>query len=235
MTLDERVLAEAVAAHARLLAAERDLERARADFHHEVRRLHAAGGSLREIGERFGISHQRVHQVVDFAETTRGRGKGALLLERIKDRVRDWSGFTRFTAEARAVVVRAEAEAVELGHGRVGTEHLVLGILAAPRAEPGAQVLRRLGVERERVRDEVVRRIGTGDEPRRSGSLPLTPRTKKALERALREAVDRGDHHVGTEHVLLGAVADPSGVAARVLRDLGAEPARVRAEVERLT
>src|SRR3712207_253920 len=116
MTLDRAVLPEVEAAQKRLLDAETELERARVDYHHELRRLYAAGGSLREIAERFGLSHQRVHQIVDLGDAGR-KGKGAALLERMKGRVRDWGSFTRFTQDARAVVMRAQEEAKELGHG----------------------------------------------------------------------------------------------------------------------
>src|SRR4051812_35096949 len=70
MTIDEAALAEARAARERLLDLQRDAERARVDYHHEIRRLHAAGGSLREIADALGLSHQRVHQIVDAEEST---------------------------------------------------------------------------------------------------------------------------------------------------------------------
>ena len=234
MALDDGMLPAADAARDRVLAAEHALERARADFHHEIRRLHAAGGSMREIGERFGMSHQRVHQIVDMAGDAGRKGRGTMLLDRIKGRVRDWGGFTRFTRTAREVVTRAEEEAAHLGHSWVGTEHLLLGILRAPKDDPAARALSGLGVELEAAREEVLRHVGTGDREQERRTLRFTPRTKRALEIALREADERRHDRIGTEHVLLGLTREPSGLATRILRDLGAAPGHVRAEVERI-
>lgn len=234
MTLEEAVLPDVEAAQRRLLEAEHQVDRARVDFHHELRRLYAAGGSLREIAERFGVSHQRVHQIVDVAGDGGRKGKRSLLLERIKGRVRDWGGFTRFTQDARAVVVLAHEEASDLGHCEVGTEHLLLGVLRGSDGELAARALREMGIEIETARAEVVRHLGTGDRVPTGGSVPFTPRAKKVLELSLREALALRHDYVGTEHILLGLVAESSGLAARVLGDLGAEPAQVRAAIERL-
>lgn len=234
MPLDKTLLPGVEAAQKRLLEVEREVERARVDFHYELRRMHAAGGSLREIGERFNLSHQRVHQIVDAAGGAGRRGKGSVLLERIKDRVRDWGAFTRFTQDARAVVVRAQEEAGELGHGQVGTEHVLLGLLRGSDAELAARALHGMGVGLEAVRAEVLRHVGTGDAVPRDGSLPFTPRAKKVLELSLREALALQHDYIGTEHILLGLIRESSGLAPRVLRDLGAEPGQVRAEIKRL-
>ena len=203
-------------------------------FPHGIRRLHAAGGSLREIAERFRLSHQRVHQIVDAAADAGQRGRGGALLERIKGRVRDWSGFARFTQDARAVVVRSQEEARALEHGQVGTEHLLLGLLRGTDAELAVRALHGLGIGFEAVRAEIVRHLGAGDAVPEGGSVLFTPRAKKVLELALREALALRHDYIGTEHILLGLVRESSGLAARVLRDLGAEPGQVRAEVRRL-
>ncbi len=202
------------------------------DFHHGLRRLHAAGGSLREIAEHFALSHQRVHQIVDTPGGAGRKGKGIVLLEHIKDRVRDWGGFTRFTKDARAVVERAQEEARDLGHGKVGTEHVLLGLLGAE-DETAARILKGLGVERSAARDEIVRAVGCGDAVPTGRQPPFTPRAKKVLELSLREALALQHDYIGTEHILLGLVRESSGLAARVLRDLGADPGRVRAETKR--
>ena len=232
MTLDDELVPAVEAARERLLEAEHRLDLARVDFHHEIRRLYAAGGSLREIAERFGLSHQRVHQIVDAADGG-GRGRKGMLIDRIKDRVRDWGGFTRFTHDARSVVLRAQEEAARLGHGQVGTEHILLALLEGGDAELAAQVLRRAGITPEAVRGEVVRHLGSGDAAVEAESLRFAPRAKKVLELSLREAVALKDDHIGTEHILLGVLRETSGLAARVLRDLGAEPARLRDDVVR--
>ncbi|CAA9499640.1 MAG: ATP-dependent Clp protease, ATP-binding subunit ClpC [uncultured Solirubrobacteraceae bacterium] len=234
MMLDDQLLPSVDAARERVLEAEHQLDLARVDFHHELRRLYAAGGSLREIAERFQLSHQRVHQIVDAAAGDTKPRKG-MLLDRIKDRVRDWGGFTRFTQDARAVVVRAQEEAGRLGHGRIGTEHVLLGLLLGDDSEPAAHALNASGVTLEAVRAEVVRHVGSGDEATDPEALRFTPRAKKVLELSLREAINLKDDHIGTEHILLGILRESSGLAARVLSDLGADPARLRSEVERRT
>jgi len=233
MALDESLVESTEKARTRLLDLEHEAERARVDFQHGIRRLHAAGGSLREIAERFALSHQRVHQIVDTAASG-GRKvivKGALALEAIRGRVRDWGPFTQFTKQARTVVVRAEEEAKELGHGQVGTEHLLLGVLRAE-GETAAQILKRLGVELEPTRAGIVRSVGSGDCVKAGKPLPFTPRAKRVLEHSLREALDLQHSSIGTEHILLGLVRERSGLAARVLRDLGADAERVREETK---
>jgi hypothetical protein len=231
MALDESLVESTEKARERLLDLEHEAERARVDFHHGLRRLHAAGGSLREIADRFALSHQRVHQIVDTAASGGQRGSGTVVLEAIKDRVRDWGPFTRFTKEARTVVLRAQEEAKELGHGKVGTEHLLLGLLLGEE-ETAARVLETLGVELEPTRAGIVSALGTGDCLKAGKTLPFTPRAKRVLEHSLREALDLQHNHIGTEHILLGLVRDRSGLAARLLRDLGADAERVREETK---
>ena len=140
-----------------------------------------------------------------------------------------WRVFERFTERARQVVVLAQEEARVLRHTYIGTEHLLLGLL---REEDGiaARVLGALGITLEPVRAEVARIVGPGEEETR-GQIPFTPRAKKVLELALREAQALGHNYIGTEHVLLGLVREDSGVAASILLDLGADAGQVRAEV----
>jgi Clp amino terminal domain, pathogenicity island component len=91
----------------------------------------------------------------------------------------------------------------------------------------GARVLESLAVTLEDVRAQVARIIGWGDELK-TGQIPFTPRAKKVLELALREAVSLGHNHIGTEHILLGIVRENEGVAAQILLDLGADAEKVR-------
>lgn len=134
--------------------------------------------------------------------------------------------FERFTDLARHVVVLAQGEAGMLGHDYIGTEHLLLGLL---REEEGlaAQVLGELGIRLEAARSEVESIIGRGEAPP-GGHIPFTPRAKKILELALREAIQIGHDYIGTEHILLGLVREGEGVAVQVMRQLGAEPDAVR-------
>ena len=110
--------------------------------------------------------------------------------------------FERFTERARQVVVLAQEEARTLKHNYIGTEHILLGLL---REEEGlaARVLESLDITVERVRAQVVRIVGSGEEVT-SGQIPFTPRAKKVLELALREALSLGHNYIGTEHILLG-------------------------------
>jgi len=229
VTLDEESLRFTETAHERLLELEHETDVARAEFHRGLRRLHAAGGSLREIAEHFGLSHQRVHQIVDTTQRAGKKGKSTMLVELIKGRRTET--FSRFEKDARSVVVRSQHEAAELGHGFIGTEHLLLGILDGPQ-DAAARVLLTLGVDRAKVTEAIVQAVGRGDAAPTDERLPFTARAKKVLQLSLREAAALNQDYIGPEHILLGLVRDSSGLAARILRDLGADPARVRAEIE---
>ena len=127
--------------------------------------------------------------------------------------------FERFTDRARTVVVLAQEEARGLDHNYIGTEHLLLGLLAEGNGV-GAKVLDRAGIRLDDTRAEVVRIIGRSD-PVPVGHIPFTPRAKKALECALREALRLQHNYIGTEHVLLGLLEEGSGVAAQILSAKG--------------
>ena len=126
--------------------------------------------------------------------------------------------FERFTNRARHVVVLAQEEARRLQHNYIGTEHILLGLLG----EPGgiaAQALDRFGMSLAGAREEVKAVVGTGNKTI-SGHIPFTPRAKKTLELALREALQlRHNNYIGTEHILLGLIREGDGVAAKILKD----------------
>src|SRR6187551_1720919 len=140
--------------------------------------------------------------------------------------------FERFTERARQVVVLAQEEVRILKHNYIGTEHILLGLL---REEEGlaARVLESLDITVKRVRAQVVRIVGSGEEVT-SGQIPFTPRAKKVLELALREALSLGHNYIGTEHILLGLVRENEGVAARILLDFDADSDKIRNEVIRM-
>jgi ATP-dependent Clp protease ATP-binding subunit ClpA len=140
--------------------------------------------------------------------------------------------FTRFTDQARQVVVLAQDEARALKHDYIGTEHILLGLL---REKEGlaARVLESLDITLEAAQAQVARIVGWGDEAS-GGQLPFTPRAKKVLELALREALSLGHTYIGTEHILLGLVRENAGVAARILLDFDADSEKVRDEVVRM-
>ena len=140
--------------------------------------------------------------------------------------------FERFTERARRVVVLAQEEARTLDHGYIGTEHLLLGLIREGEGV-AARALESLGISLEAVREQVGEIIGRGQQPP-PGHIPFTPRAKKVLELALREAQQLGHGYIGTEHLLLGLIREGSGVAAQVLVRLGADLSRARLQVVRL-
>jgi ATP-dependent Clp protease ATP-binding subunit ClpC len=137
--------------------------------------------------------------------------------------------FERFTDEARRVVVLAQEEARALGHGYIGTEHILLGLLSEGEGL-AARALGALEITLDAAREQITEMIGEGTgQP--SGHIPFTPRTKKVLELSLREAQRLGDSYIGTEHILLGVAREGEGVGAKVLDRLGASTDRVQAQV----
>jgi ATP-dependent Clp protease ATP-binding subunit ClpC len=138
--------------------------------------------------------------------------------------------FELFTERARQVVVLAQVEARALDHDYIGTEHLVIGVLAEEHGI-GARALASLEIGLADVRARVVEIVGTGSEPSPS-QLPFTPRAKRVLELAVREALSRDHRSIGTEHILLALVREHEGVAAIVLRELGGDAEAVRGTVD---
>lgn len=137
--------------------------------------------------------------------------------------------FERFTNRARRVVVLAQEEARDRKHHHVGTEHLLLGLIAEG-GGVGARTLRDLGADTETVRSRVLDMIGPAGEPP-DQHIPFTPRAKKVMELSLTEALKLGHNYIGTEHLLLGMVAEGEGIAAHVLADLGITGGDARSRV----
>jgi ATP-dependent Clp protease ATP-binding subunit ClpC len=137
--------------------------------------------------------------------------------------------FSRFTERAQKVVVLSQEEARRLGHNVVGTEHILLGLVAEGEGV-AARALQALGIGLEQVRVEVENVIGRGDGTP-VGQIGFTPRTKRVLELAFGEARQLGHTYVGTEHILLGLIREGEGVAAQVLKNLGADQDKVRSQV----
>lgn len=137
--------------------------------------------------------------------------------------------FEGFTDRARRVVVLAQEEARELGHGSVGPEHVLLGLLAVGQGV-AAVALESLGISLRETRERVGEIAGRGQDPP-AGTVPFTPAARQLPEGALREAQRLGHDYVGTEHLLLALPCEGDGVAARVLAAQGADHARVRERV----
>jgi FolB domain-containing protein len=138
----------------------------------------------------------------------------------------------RFTERACKVVVQAQEEARHFKHNYIGTEHLLLGLLQEDKGG-AARVLNSLNIALDEVREQVESIVGYGREITVSRP-PFTPRSKKVLDLALREAWQLGYSYIDTEHILLGLVREPEGVAARVLSKLGVDSDKVRREVVRM-
>jgi ATP-dependent Clp protease ATP-binding subunit ClpA len=132
--------------------------------------------------------------------------------------------FERFTAHARRAVVTAQEEARELNHNYIGTEHILLALLRRPDGLPNEEdgaapaILEEFGMSRDGVRKEVIAKVGLGKGKAKTGHIPFTPRAKKVLELALREALQLHHNYIGTEHLLLGLIREDEGVAVQIMR-----------------
>jgi len=140
--------------------------------------------------------------------------------------------FERFTDRGRRVLVLAQEEARLLGHGFIGTEHILLGLIHEGDGV-GAKALESVGISLDAVRAAVAEVVGSSGQSS-IGSPPFTPRAKKVLELSLREALQLGHSYIGTEHLLLGLLREGEGVAVTVLVSLGADLSRVRQTVIQL-
>ena len=138
--------------------------------------------------------------------------------------------FNRFTNRARQVVILARNEADRFNHNYVGTEHLLLGLIKLGQGV-AVNVLKKMGIDFEIVRDEVSKAVTPGPETKTVGEIPLTPGAKKVIEYAWEDAQKLGHNYVGTEHLLLGLLREEEGVAARILANLGVDVNKVREEI----
>ncbi len=136
---------------------------------------------------------------------------------------------SQFTQRAQAALKLAQESSAQLGHGYVGSEHLLLGLLKEGQGV-AAKVLTRAGLTGDSVQSSIARLVGVGA-PGGAPSQGLTPRCKKIIELALTEAHRLGHHYVGTEHLLLGLLREGDGVAARVLTGNGLDLRRLYSEV----
>ena len=232
MTLDETILGEAKELRGALVDLETQTAHARVDYHAAIKKLHAEGGSLREIAEALDLSHQRVHQIVDGPVAMPGPGpfiRGRWKHGRHRGghgpgRGRRREFIARFDDAAREVMVGAQKEADSLKHGYLGTEHLMLAL-----AKRGIE-----DVFYDAARKQVIERVGEGDEQWIAGlPRPFTPRAKRVLETALNDAVDAGREQFGPDDILLALVSDSRGVGGEVLRDLGVTPEQLRGQPAR--
>ena len=135
-----------------------------------------------------------------------------------------------FTPRAQQVLALARKEADRFNHNYVGTEHLLLGLIKLGQGV-AVNVLQKMGLDLETVRMEVEKQVGSGPETKMVGNVPYTPRVKKVLALAGKEAKALNHSYVGTEHILLGLLREGEGVAARVLKSLELDIERTRNEI----
>lgn len=253
MTLNSEALEAAKRSRDALMDLEHQAERARVDYHHAIRRLQVEGGSLREIAEALGMSHQRVHQIVE------PRGPGAHgpgprrpgahgpgprgprpahhggepdrpAFARLRRRMQRLVAFERFAGAARGAVLAAIESAENLGHSRVGSEHLLIGVAAGAPDDRAVTALAAAGITPARVVEAVADRLVAGP-PGPGRRRPFTPAARRVLEAALAHAHARHDDHVDAGHVLHALMRD-DGDAAAIVRALGADPRGVAASLE---
>ncbi|MFL6243758.1 MAG: Clp protease N-terminal domain-containing protein [Acidimicrobiia bacterium] len=186
---------------------------------HFVEAARQAGRSWAEIGAALGVTKQGAQQ--RFVDRDAGTPAAA------DDRL------VRYTSRARASVVRAREEALEMGHNYVGTEHLLLGVLGDP-AAISVRVVAELGVAIDAVRKAVMEAaVPRSPYGAVAADLPFTPRARRVLDLTRGESLRLGHNYVGTEHLLLALVAEQDGIGGRVLREHGVDVDRARAEVIR--
>src|SRR3989441_5918462 len=135
-----------------------------------------------------------------------------------------------FTPRAQQVLALARKEADRFNHNYVGTEHLLLGLIKLGQGV-AVNALQKMGLDLEAVRMEVEKQIGTGPETKMVGNIPYTPRVKKVLALAQKEAKQLNHNYVGTEHILLGLLREGEGQAARILKALDVDIEKCRNEI----
>ncbi|HZR51663.1 MAG TPA: Clp protease N-terminal domain-containing protein [Streptosporangiaceae bacterium] len=139
--------------------------------------------------------------------------------------------FERFSDQARRVVVLSAEQARDLSHDYIGTEHLLLGLIAEGQG-PAAQVLTSMGVTVDGVRGQIEAKIGRGKRDP-IGHIPFTPRAKKVLQLSFPEAMQLGQSQVGTGHILLAMLTEGSGLASEILAERSAPATTIRELINR--
>lgn len=135
-----------------------------------------------------------------------------------------------FTPRAQRVLHLARKEAEQFNHNYVGTEHILLGLVALG-SGVAVSALQSLGIDLQGLRMEVEKAVGVGGDTKMTGNIPFTPRAKKVLALATSEARSLSHSYVGTEHILLGLLREGEGIAARVLENMGVDLDEAREEI----
>jgi hypothetical protein len=181
---------------------------------HYVDQARRSGATWNAIGEAMGVTKQAAQK--RFAADLPGLGRGDLSLD-------------RFTARARNTIAAASAEAAAMSKTYTGPEHLLLGLLSEPDGM-AARALAAFGVTPEQIREQADAAPGPAPTVPNAGTrqLPFSDRAKVALGRGFHAALELGHNYIGTEHILLGLLADTKGAGATILRALGVTEQRAR-------
>lgn len=135
----------------------------------------------------------------------------------------------KFTSRAEKALELANDLAMELGHNYIGTEHLLYG-LAKEGTGVASKVIEMQDVTPEQIKEEIEVLIGVGSEIDVE-TVGFTPRTKRVIENAFREARKLGTEYIGTEHLLIGIMREGDSVAVRVMMNLNINPQRLYTEI----
>ncbi len=228
MTLDELIAHTRADAHSleplKLLATAARQQQELADLgekllDHFVQEARTAGCSWSQIGAALGVTKQAAQQRHSALRSLIGK-----LKQGVESAME--GTFGRFTGRARRVVVLAQEEARRLHHDHIGTEHVLLGLLAEGEGI-GAQALVGAGITLDAARAEVEKIVGCGKGTPK-GHIPFTPCAKKALELALRESLHLGHNYIGTEHILLGLLREGKGAGVQAMVAAGAQLDQLR-------
>jgi ATP-dependent Clp protease ATP-binding subunit ClpC len=138
--------------------------------------------------------------------------------------------YERFTDRARKVMVLADEEAMRLQNDYIDSGHILVGLIREG-SGVAANVLKNLGLDLHKIRVEVAKLVESEPDKVTIDNLPLTSRAKKVMEYSMAEAIKLKHNYVGTEHILLGVLREPSGVAVKVIMQLGLRPEVVRSDV----
>lgn len=197
---------------------------------HFVEGARGEGASWAQIGVVLGVTKQAAQQrFVAPPSVAVLRPRGKRVPRSFARRLRGGRGgggrgpFERFDAMGRRAIVLAQLEARGLGHGYLGTEHLLLGVAAEATERHGAKRVENAGLGLEPIRERVRTIIGQGSMDDWEGPIPFTPRAKKVLDLAWRECRHSGAAAVGPEHLFLALSREGEGVAAGILTDMGAD------------
>ncbi|CUU55433.1 Clp amino terminal domain-containing protein, pathogenicity island component [Parafrankia irregularis] len=136
----------------------------------------------------------------------------------------------RFTQCARRVIEISQEEALQLGHGAIRTEHLLLALLHEDSGRAGT-LLRSVGLTVDNAR-RLARELGSTDEGTPGPHLPFTPRTKNVLGRSLQEMTARRHERIDAEHLLLALFGEDVRGGHQLLTQLGVDPSQIRSQVE---